>query len=261
MNTRLKAAETWKQQYAWAESVDQARVREAVEIATRFNADRVGYIRDLIDEAQNDPQLRAALRSEIAKRLASGRAAAMPEADVTITDAEGNPIGRTYSDQQLAKRDEWLTQQLLAKVDERYGATREQAEKIREQEHKAQVKADADEWSAGFNTELNDLYGAQAITANKTAIGQEVLRIVRAYEAKHPKIENAGEYRAFLESATLRAAQKIIGASTRSQAESAVLDSLKQRAAASTSVSPSAATASTPKRIDSFHQLPADAWR
>jgi hypothetical protein len=46
-----------------------------------------------------------------------------------------------------------------------------------------------------------------------------------------------------------------------SKAESRVLDNLQRKAAASTSVNPGSAAPSTPKRIDSFSQLPADAWK
>lgn len=258
VNGRLKTAEAWKQQYGWAEQIPQADLQQALDIARQASADPVAYVQTLIAELQAHPTHGAALRSLAAKALAAGRgqsANAMPEPDVAITDADGNVVGQTYSAAMLAKRDEWLTQQVLAKVDERYAPTRETAEQIKQQAQAAKDLAAGQQFATDFTSELKELY--PTFDQHKTAIGQDVVRQL----AKLPAGDPRGNDPAYLESITLRAAQRIIGGSTRSQAESAVLDSLKQKAAASSAVHPHAATASTPKRIDSFNQLTADAWR
>lgn len=207
-NARVKAIADYKAKYGWAENVDQARVREAVEIANRFNTDKVGYIRDLIDEANNDPQLREALRSEIGRRLAAGRSTAAPEPDIDVTDANGNVVERTFSSGQWAKREAWLKEQWKGEVLKELAPVVKSHKAIEQREHDAAVKAEADEWGNGFGAELKTF---PHFEANKKEIGAEVVRIVQAYEEANPQaMENPAEYKAFLEAATLRAYHRVV---------------------------------------------------
>lgn len=257
VNARMQAAEAWKQSRAWADSISEADFRDFVAKAQRISADPIAHVQDLIAELQSHPQHSQTLRSLAAKALASGRGqghAAMPEPDVAITDAAGNVVGQTYSAQRLAERDQWLTNQLLAKVDERFAPVVKTHEDVTRKAQEEADRAAGTKFASDFTAELKDLY--PTFDQHKTAVGKEVVRLLGQYPANDPRTNDP----AFLEAITLRAAQRVIGASTRSQAESAVLDSLKKQAAASSAVNPSSAVASTPKRIDSFKDLPRDAW-
>jgi hypothetical protein len=140
---------------AVAEFSQKSGVGEAVKFSERINSSPPGFWREYTTELLAHPEHGKALRSDLARMFGGlknqGQAAteaAMPSADVQIVDAAGNVTGMTYSEKQLAARDEWREKQLMAKVSERvkpFEQEREAKQLAERQaaEHK-QVEAAAD---------------------------------------------------------------------------------------------------------------------
>lgn len=148
-NARTKertAVEAEWQPYAWAKSVPRESLEHMSNIAQRMTADPLGFLESYEKELLDHPTYGPQLRSRAGRTLAGARSQAPdaePDADVQITDAQGNVTGLTYSAKQLAQRDAWRERQLLAKVEQTYGPIK-QAHDRSAQLAQAQAKADAD---------------------------------------------------------------------------------------------------------------------
>ena len=253
VNTRLKTAESWKQQHAWAETIPQGELQKAIELARRASADPVGYLQDLIAEVQAHPQHGQALKSLAARALAARSAPAEtdPQPDLPIQLDDGRVV-HLYSAEQQAKREAYLEKRWLAAVDEKYRPVVQTHEAIAKR-HQAEIdKAEGDTFATEFTGELTTLF--PAFKAHKDQVGQEVVRMLAAY-ANDPRVND----RSFLEALTLRAAQKVLGPLQQATAESSVLDTLQRKAAASSSVNPGSAAPSSPRSPKGFHD-PALQW-
>jgi hypothetical protein len=116
-NARTKAGEE-----AVAKFRESAGIDKAVKFAGQINESATGFWRSYTDELIAHPVHGPVIRSDLARMLGSFRQPAppqaepMPEPDVHIVDAQGNVTGKTYSAEQLAKRDAWNRQQVLAEV-------------------------------------------------------------------------------------------------------------------------------------------------
>lgn len=246
VNTRLKTAESWKQQYAWAEQIPQADLQKAIEIARKASADPVAYVQDVLAELQAHPEHSQKLKSLAARALAARTQAAEPEPqpDLPIQLDDGR-IVHLYSAEQQAKREAWLKRSWLTDVKQEFAPVIKTHEQIAKQ-HQAEIdKAEGDKFATDFTGELKTLF--PAFEAHKDKVGQEVVRMLAQY-ANDPRVND----RSFLEALTLRAAQKILGPLQQSTAESSVLDTLQRKAAASSSVNPGSAAPSTPRAPRSF---------
>jgi hypothetical protein len=112
-NARVKAV---------AEFREQSGIDKAVKFAGQINESATGFWKNYTQELLAHPEHGQVLRSELGRMFGSIRqpvtpqAEPMPEPDVHIVDAQGNVTGKTYSAEQLAKRDAWNRQQVLAEV-------------------------------------------------------------------------------------------------------------------------------------------------
>ncbi len=248
VNTKLNELKAWREQRAWAEQVQPDQFREMQTWYQRAAQDPVAFTEQLIQDLNAHPVHSQALRSLAAKALASGRGqapATMPEPDVAITDGNGNVVGMTYSEKGLAARDAFLTQQILAKVNEQYAPVAKTYEEVKAEREQLQREHAAKQWEAGFSQELSEY---SDFTENKSAIGQEVVRMLQQYSPDDPRTNEP----AFLEALTLRAYHKVVGPLRAQVAQSKVLDSLKQKAGAAATVNPGSAAPSSPATITSF---------
>ena len=256
VNNNLRELKAWKEQRAWAEQVQPEQFREMQTWFQRAAQDPVAFTEQLIQDLNAHPVHSQALRSLAAKALASGRGqapATMPEPDVAITDGNGQVVGMTYSEKGLAARDAFLTQQILAKVNEQYAPVAQTYQDVKAEREQLQMETAANKWRDGFTKEMSTEY--QGFTENKQAIGQEVVRILKQYSPDDPRTND----QAFLEAVTLRAYHKVVGPLRAQAAQSQVLDSLQQKAGAAATVNPGSAAPSSPANITSFND-PRLAW-
>jgi len=157
-NARVKEREAvqaeFDQQYGWAKNVPRETIEHWSGIAKTMASDPARFLETYFAEAANDPRFSASVRSWAARTLGarspqSPQQAPMPEPDVQIVDAQGNVTGATYSAQQLAKRDAWTKQQLLAEVQKEYGPLKAEREQEKTQraaaEYHRQVEAKVDD--------------------------------------------------------------------------------------------------------------------
>lgn len=120
-NAREKAVAEYRQQHGWAADVPQRLAKSGIseqEFTTWVNdaramsADPVTFFTTKFTELQNHPVYGPQIRSTAGRTLAGG-GNAMPEPDVQIVDAQGQPTGKlTYSHEQQALKDQWLRTQM-----------------------------------------------------------------------------------------------------------------------------------------------------
>lgn len=134
-STRKKAAEEAVQQF-------QQQYGEAIQFATAFNADPVATAVGLMDRLQTHPEYGPQLKSYAARVLSQRRqqqppADPEPQADVVFKYEDGSE-GRTFSDAQLRKWQEWNTKQMRQQLTQELApvmqiAQREKAEQAKQQ--------------------------------------------------------------------------------------------------------------------------------
>jgi hypothetical protein len=249
-NARVKAIEEYKAKYGWAETANKADFDAAVALAKRTQTDPIGYVRELIAELQQHPQHGPALRSEAARALASGRAApTMPEPDVTITDEHGNPVGQTYSAAQLAKRDEFIINAVMAKVDEKYKPVVQTHEHLAAQRQKDHDDAEGQKFATALYGELKDY---PHFEAKKKEIGAEVVKILGQY-GDDPRTNDP----AFLEAATLRAYHRVVTPTLDAASRQAAIHDLTTKSTNS-GVTPGRGPVGAPKPTTNGHFSGAD---
>ena len=243
----------WRESRQWAEQVDQSTFTQMAQWFLRAQTDPVGFGRQFWSELAANPEHAQALRSEAARLLGmrqQGQAptpdATEPTPDVEITDGNGNVVGRTYSADALAKRDAFREAQLLQKMQQQFEPHISTLKGIEQERQTLAQKAQADAFGSEFVKELSAL---PLFDAHKAEIGKALAQV--RLESDSPDAVRAAAYRAY---------HQIVGPKLGNSSQQAVLADLQRKAAASTSVNPASAKATTPKQYRSFHDLPADAW-
>lgn len=253
VNTKLAELKAWREQHGWVDQVDRTQLEAALGYYGRIQQDPVAAVREQIQQLQAHPIHGPQLRSLAAQALASGRQAAMPPPDVEVTDDHGLVVAKTYSDQRLAQRDQWLKTQLLQELSQQFAPVQQTVAQLAEREAYAVAAQQASSFARTFTEELATYPG---FTEHKAAIGAEVARALAQYPKDDPRYDEP----AFLEALTLRAYHRIVTPTLTASAEARQLDTLKRHAAAGSSVRPNAPAATTPTRPTSFYD-PALAWK
>jgi hypothetical protein len=242
VNTKLKELKEWRESRSWAEQVDPQAFQTMVQWFGKATADPRAFAIQLIEELSNHPDHAPAMRSELARRLGTRPQKASTDdnldPDVAITDAQGNVVGRTYSDQLLAKREARLREQIQQEVDAKYASHFKTLDEFKSQREREQQAAQANEFGASFYKELSALPLADK---HRGEIG-EALRAMRL-ESDHPDAVRAAAYRAY---------HQVVGPKLLASGQQTVVADLQRKAHASTAVNPSAAALSTPARPRSF---------
>jgi hypothetical protein len=243
VNERMKAAEEWKQQNAWAEN---ATLREAAERIVRHQANPMGLFKELVNDLSPHPEFGPQLRSFLGQQFGALRqrqptAPEAPTPDVAIRDEHGNVVGQTYSAEALAKRDAFLEQQLLAKIEQTYAPKLKTLETIEHERKEQAAKQEADKFATSFMQELQSLSG---FDEHKAAIAAELSKLHLGPDA-HPSEVNAAVYRAYL---------KVVLPNLGNAAQSKLMGQLQTKAAASmTGVNPASAAPTSTGNIRSFN--------
>jgi hypothetical protein len=246
INTKLKEMRDWRESRTWAEHVDPQAFRTMSDWFVRAQRDPQAFAVGLLDELAQHPQYAAQIRSELARRLGtrSGQQAPAsedgpPDPDVEIVDANGRVTGRTYSDQQLAKRDAYLRKQMLAEVDAKYAPHVQTLDQIRQERERLTLAVQADAFGKSFVGELSalPLFEAHKADIAKTLQGMQL-------DSDHPDAVRAAAYRAY---------HQVVGPKLLDGGKSSAVADLQRKAHAATAVSPSASASSAPRTPTSFH--------
>jgi hypothetical protein len=246
VNERMKAAEEWKQQNAWAEN---ATLREAAERIVRHQANPMGLFKELVNDLSPHPEFGPQLRSFLGQQFGGlrQRAPAAPEAptpDVAIRDEHGNVVGQTYSAEALAKRDAFLEQQLLAKIEQTYAPKMQTLETIQQEREHAVATQQATQFATTFEQQAVEMFPAFDVKVHGPAVAAE-LRKLQLQPNAHPSV---------VEAAGLRALNKVMLPTLSNAAQSRLMGQLQTKAAASmTGVNPSSAAPTSTGNIRSFN--------
>jgi hypothetical protein len=260
-NQRKAAAEealkSWKAQYGWAEQINQEQFQRLQEFYQGFNdpgGDPIALLQQLIDRVSTHPEHGAKLRSLAARQLAAARgqqqapADEMPQADVAITDANGNVVGHTYSAEAQAKREALLKQQWLSEIRKELEPVTQTVNQVKAQ----RAKEASDSFASTTFEELSSQLPEFKTHAKE--IGQRLAAL--DLQTDDPAMLKLALKAIYADVVTPKREQQLT-----STAQSKLLDNLQQKAAASTSVNPGSAAPSTSRTVTSFHQLGAEAWR
>lgn len=249
VNTNLKELKQWREQHAWAEQVRPEQMQQLQQFYQRATTDTRGFALQLLDELSNHPEHAAAVRSELARRLGTRQQAAAPQPgaedlqpDVQITDAAGNVVGRTYSDGQMAK----LLERQRLQIQQELAPQFQTLDEIKKERQQAVVQQQAQQFGTTFAQELSKL---PLFNEHKADIAKALKDT--PLDSDHPAEVRAAAFQAYL---------RIVGPKlTQGNTQSVVAD-LQRKAAASSSVNPGTAATTTPKSVNSFHELPREAW-
>jgi hypothetical protein len=247
VNTQLGELKTWKEQYGWAAQIPQADLQEAIRIAQLSKADPIAYVQSYISELQSHPTYGAQLKSLAARALAqrSQPAAASPDlTPISVQLDNGQTVPLYSADQIAALKSQWLAeaeakfQPVTQTVEQLQAARAAETEQVQSQTFAAQVYTQVKQWPG-----VDD--------AAMKAMAEVVAR-----DATLPQKPTFAE----LELAVHRAYQSAVLPSLSQKAEAKLLDSLKTKAAASTSVNPGSTATASPAQARSFYD-PALRWK
>lgn len=232
-NARQKGRQEAEQQFR--QTVGDPQVAgEAMRWFNRAAQDRGGFVREIVNEALNDPQLRQEVLSLAGRTLgqrAEPKAATMPEPD--FQDANGNKF---YSAAQQQKRDEWLSSELEAKI---LGQVQPDLEQVRSEREQRQQEQAQQRNAAAINSHITEARTWPHFEQHKKQIA-EIARSM-PLTSGHPAEEAAVLTRAYWQ---------VVGPKLSQLEQQRVVADLKARANAS-SLNPSATGAPTgvPKNI------------
>jgi hypothetical protein len=250
-NARAKAAEDALAPYAWAKQISPEEFREVSEMAKRASADPIGYLQDFIKELQAHPQHSAQLRSLAARALAQRgqpTADAEPQPDLPIELADGRVV-HLYSAEQQAKREAYLQQKWMQGVEQQLQPLKQTHETLQAER---QALAKQQEITHFVTTTFEDVktWPGMDDPANQKAVAQALAQMpMSSDDPREVSLALNAAYR-----------QRVLPTLSQ-RAEAKQLDTLQRKAAASTSVNPGSAAASSPRAVTRFDQLPPEAWK
>lgn len=252
VNTERTSLKEWKERYAWAEQVNPTDLQEALRIAQLSQRDPIGYLQEFVKELQAHPTHSAQLKSLAAKALAARsqtpQAPLEPQPDLPIQLEDGRVV-QLYSAEQQAKREAWLQQQWLSSVEQKFQPVTQTLETLQAERAAAVQQQQVDHFVTTTYADVQTWPGMED-KANQVAVGKYLAD-------RHLSSNDPREVQILLNEAY----RKVVLPTLSNKAQSALLDTLKTKAAASTSVNPGSAATTTPKRIDKFSDLGPEAWR
>jgi hypothetical protein len=248
-NARAKAAEDAVAPLSWAKQVSQQEYQQVAELAKRASADPIGYLQDFIKELQGSPEHAAQLRSLAAKALAQRQTqpTESQEPEFMLPQPDGSIA---FDPAAFASWKQWQQKQLLAQVQQQLQPYQQTHEQLQAERAAAKERHESQQFASTVTADVKTWPG---VTEDAMRAMAEVIRT-------DPKLPAKPTY-ADLDAATNRAYRAVVAPTLSQKAQATLLDNLKTKATASTSVNPGSAAPSAPKSVRSFHDLPADAWR
>ncbi len=253
-NARAKAAEEAIAPLAWAKDVSPQEFQQIRQIAAHFSkGDVVTGLQEMIAEARKDPAVEAQIRSFAAKTLAQRSQPQPvdqePHADLPIQLEDGRVV-HLYSAEQQARREAYLQQKWMQGVEQQLQPLKQTHETL--QAERAAIK-ESNEWNSWQSQQVGETltWAGMDNPDVRAQFAKEVERNIMNRDISRDQIEREID----------RAYRKVVVPTLSRQAQSTLLDSLKTKAAASSSVNPGSAAASTPRGVSRFSDLPPEAWK
>jgi hypothetical protein len=253
-STRKKAADealaTWRQSHGWAEQIPQQQFQDLMAFAQRASQPQE-FIRDYVGALLRDPVHAPQVRSELARFLGTRPAAAPaqhaePQADVPLVDAAGTPTGQyTYSAKAMAEWRAWNNAQLKAEMAQDIAPLQKA---YQESQHREKVAEMTQQATAQADSFLKTMRAKPHFTDHEAAIKAKAAELLTAADGQqmqmpaHEAVMQA--YIDVLTGSILPGAQQT--------ATQAAIDTLKQKAVASTTTA--AASAPAPRRFSTFDE-------
>lgn len=239
-NARTKAKDAalaeFQQQYGWAMQADRSIVETGMQIGQLYQADRPGFIRQVLAEAITDPTLAPLVRSEAARVLGSRQQPQAPQApdlspDIPVLDAHGQVVTQTYS----ADRVQQIVQQAIQ------DALGKELTPIKQDFESRQQQEQARQQQQALQSEVNEIY-------------REATDVLPGFEDHKDEIAKVFATIPGDPAKALRAAWKQVVGGKLAVADQVKADTLKtlQTQAAASTVNPAAANVSPTKRPSSF---------
>lgn len=246
VNTQLRDLKQWRESRPWAESLDGQTFDTVRQWYLRAQTDPRAFAFTFLDELLASADHAPGVRSELARRLGSRPSGSptVPEPDVEITNAQGQVVGRTYSDARLAERDAFREQQLLAQLDQRYADRFKTLDEIKTEKQGLEARRQSEAFASSCVSELSSL---PLFEAHKAEIGAAIKAMRLASD--DPEAVRVAAFRAY---------HQVVGPKLASGQTSQVLADL-QRKGQARGINPAASVTSTPKSPRSFHD-PALSW-
>lgn len=251
--TKKSELESKLQQLAWAEQVTPQEFQSIQQIARHFaGGDQLAGIKALIAEARKDPTIEAQLRSEAARILSqrTQQAAEDAEPQFMVPQQDGSIA---FDPNALAQWKQWFARQITGQVQQEIQPLKQSYEQQQAAAKQAQVESAWNTWQGQIVADTATWPGMDNPDVRQK-FSQDVWRQIQGHDitlTDTDKIERAIE----------RSYRTVVVPTLSQSAEARTLDTLQRKAAASKTVNPGSAGASTPKPITSFHQLGPEAWR
>lgn len=253
-NARAKAAEDAIAPYAWAKQVDPQEFQQIQRLAGYFKpgGDVVSGLQQLIAEARKDPGVDAQIRSFAAKTLAQ-RSQPQPEANqepqFLVPQQDGS---LAFDPTAFAQWKQWNQTQLLSQVDQRLQPLQQTQQAVEAERAALQAKQEIRHYTESELSSAAKWKGMED-KAFRAKVGETLSRLpVNSDDPRDVSLAFREAYRMVRDADDQQSTQR---------AEAGLLDSLKRKAAASTSVNPGSAAASSPRAVTRFSDLPPEAWK
>ena len=230
----------WKE-FEWVKQLPASDFKAVVDRLVRTKGDPIAVITELINETAAHPTYGPQLQALVAQRGQPVAAPKPPDTSGIVVDL-GNG-------QQIALND--LKASWLAEIRQEFAPKLQTVEEIAREREELRLKADADKFATGTLGKLEKLPG---FSDHKQAIGEWLA--AHPPRDAHGRFIDTDKYPDALKAATYEAYLEVVLPTLGAKAQSALLDNLQQKAAASTSVNPGTAAASAPTNYTSFSQLP-----
>lgn len=245
VNTRKGELESKLSSLAWAEQVNPQEFQQIQRIAKALSGpDKVAGLQELAAELRKeDPAFEAQLRSYAARTLAQRppQVEQEPQPDLPIQLDDGRVV-HLYSAEQQAKRDAYLHKQWLQSVEQKLQPLQQTHEQWQAQRAAYEQQQQVEHFVTTTFADLQTWPG-MADPVNQKAVAQAMRSMGLPDDASPERVMLAAN----------EAYRKAVLPTLNQKAQSELLDSLKTKAAASTSVNPGTAASSAPRRITSFH--------
>lgn len=225
-----------QQQTAWTKDVNPNDARLGAELARRFQTDRAGYLRDVMAEALQNPELAPLVRSEAARVLGTR---SQPSAqddlapDIPVMDERGQVVSQTYSADRVRQIVAKAVQEAITKE---VAPMRDDFQTRQAREKAAEETRQSEAYAKKAHARLSRLPGYTKETAKAIAAEMNNIPGDDLYEVA--------------EEAWFRVVGKWL--SNADETRTKQLDELQRKAAAST-VNPSGAAVASTRRPTSFN--------
>lgn len=165
-NARKKEAERlqaeFTQKYGFTQTADPDELKAALDWSRRANADPVGFVTNLWEQVQANPQLGPQLKSQAARILGQRTAAPVderPQPDVPTADGEGRPGRMVYSAEQADKLLAWEKRQWLQEIRKEFAPLQDAHTRTQQEREFQAVAQRADQFAASTFEAVSKLPG------------------------------------------------------------------------------------------------------